>query len=274
MGHFFKNIGDLLKSHNTLGFKTDDIRNTVVFYNPEKNIKRTIIENRKICDFPGIANEELIMPYYEEGKTIPPITRFGYSCECYDREKPQFIMYWMIQPDGRYYADDDGFGAENQSEIQLYAFLDDEGRFEGPFRIRRIGSTMFMGTDLEEQRKWELERGAQESNGSNLTSEQMFGNFKNNSVPILLEEMLEHRDEWRPDQSITFNIPGTNFKGSFRVSVTNRYNVSLGLYREFSDRVVTNYIFHGTEEEVADWMQKPESVKAICNTVEHLMERV
>ena len=262
------------ESQHTLGFETDYLKDKVVFYNPEKNIRRTIIDNRKICDFPGIANEELIMPYYEEGKSIPPITRFGYSCEWYDREKPQFIMYWTIQPDGRYYADDDGFGAENQSEIQLYAFMDDEGRFEGPFRIRKIGSTMFMGTDLEEQSRQEREHRKQESADSNLTSEQIFQNFKNNSVPYLLKSMLDLRDEWRLGQIINFNIPGTNFRGRLQVSVTSRYSVSLGLHREFSDRMVSNYIFSGEETEVADWLQRRESVDKVCDTIEHLMERV
>ena len=95
MGNFFENMSNFFKRHNevkghnvpesretqesrhapesrhTPGFKTDYLRDKVVFYNPGKNIERTLIDNRKICDFPGIANEELIMPHYEEGKTIP-----------------------------------------------------------------------------------------------------------------------------------------------------------------------------------------------------------
>ena len=130
------------------GIKSD----TVIFYNMKKKILRKIIDQGTICDFPGIANEELVLSYYE-GSSISPVTRYHYGCERYDKEGHPFIMYWTVQPDGRYYADADGFGAEYQTEIRLYSFIDDEGEFEGPFRIHSIGNTRFMGTDLEEQYK-------------------------------------------------------------------------------------------------------------------------
>ncbi len=40
---------------------------------------------------------------------------------------------WMVQPDGFYYADEDGFGAEDDKEIWLYALLDETGSFVTPF---------------------------------------------------------------------------------------------------------------------------------------------
>ena len=48
-------------------------------------------------------------------------------------------MLWQIQPDGRYWEDDDGFGGSPDEEVTLYAFLDEEGNFDGPFRIYQVG---------------------------------------------------------------------------------------------------------------------------------------
>lgn len=35
---------------------------------------------------------------------------------------------WQINPDGRYYADDDGFGMTNDREVSLYSYIDRAGR--------------------------------------------------------------------------------------------------------------------------------------------------
>ena len=45
------------------------------------------------------------------------------------------LFKWMYQPDGRYFEDDDGFGAENCEKIILYAYLNEKGRFVTPFAL-------------------------------------------------------------------------------------------------------------------------------------------
>lgn len=40
---------------------------------------------------------------------------------------------WTVQPDGFYYADEDGFGAEDDVEVRLYALINTSGRFVTPF---------------------------------------------------------------------------------------------------------------------------------------------
>lgn len=35
---------------------------------------------------------------------------------------------WQLNPDGRYYMDDDGFGMTSDVEIEIYGFIDTEGR--------------------------------------------------------------------------------------------------------------------------------------------------
>ena len=60
-------------------------------------------------------------------------------------------MIWMIQPDGRYWADDDGFGGSGALEVQLYAYIDENGKFLSKFRIYSLGIKDYFGTDLEEK---------------------------------------------------------------------------------------------------------------------------
>lgn len=55
---------------------------------------------------------------------------------------------WQLNPDGRYYMDDDGFGMTSDVEIEIYAFVDKELNVLVPFR--------YIGGDwkqLEEMRK-------------------------------------------------------------------------------------------------------------------------
>ncbi len=41
---------------------------------------------------------------------------------------------WTLQPDGRYYADEDGFGMEDDDEITLYAYIDSSANILIPFQ--------------------------------------------------------------------------------------------------------------------------------------------
>ena len=46
---------------------------------------------------------------------------------------------WQVQPDGRYFADEDGFGMENCEEIWLRSYLDEKGNFTEPFAYDKKG---------------------------------------------------------------------------------------------------------------------------------------
>lgn len=43
---------------------------------------------------------------------------------------------WMLQPDGRYYQDEDGFGMTDDEEITIYGMIDRTGKAVGRFRRR------------------------------------------------------------------------------------------------------------------------------------------
>lgn len=82
----------------------------------------------KIQNFPGIENGE-----WEETLQYPldNMVRFGFWIDSYQDGKAS--VSWTLQPDGRYFADEDGFGAENLEEITLYSHIDEQGRFTAPF---------------------------------------------------------------------------------------------------------------------------------------------
>jgi hypothetical protein len=56
-------------------------------------------------------------------------------------------VQWQLNPDGRYYMDDDGFGMTDDEEINIYGIIDTEGRVVVKFQ------TINNYKDLEKLRK-------------------------------------------------------------------------------------------------------------------------
>jgi hypothetical protein len=52
-------------------------------------------------------------------------------------------MIWTVRPDGRYWMDSWGFGAEDYEWVELYAYIDENGQFTAPFRLHSIGYRKF-----------------------------------------------------------------------------------------------------------------------------------
>ncbi|MBQ4430781.1 MAG: hypothetical protein II877_04705 [Synergistaceae bacterium] len=107
--------------------------------------KRTIVDyHGKILDFPGIdAKDEITVKRITERDDIEPLIR--YRTEFKRCDDGNIIMIWEVQPDGMYWADEDGYGMTSDEEIRLYSFIDEEGRFTAPFRLYSIGSKQFFG---------------------------------------------------------------------------------------------------------------------------------
>ena len=61
---------------------------------------------------------------------------------------------WQLKPDGRYYMDDDGFGMTDDEEIEIYGFIDTEGRVLVKFRAIKDSSELeTMRQEAEEKVK-------------------------------------------------------------------------------------------------------------------------
>lgn len=115
----------------------------VLFTNPETGEQRLIVDNGGyIMNFPGIVKEDFWTKEITHARNLDPVIRFRTEFSKYDDER--YIMLWQVQPEGRYWADSDGFGWEPDAEILLYAFIDKNGNFMGPFRIYRIDNKKYL----------------------------------------------------------------------------------------------------------------------------------
>lgn len=117
---------------NSLGGYADV---NVWFCKDEKPIRQITDETGKFLNFPGVEPGS-----WEKKLTRPmePVTRFSVSYNPF-KEDGLAEFVWLVQPDGRYWEDEDGFGAENDEEIKLYAKLDQNGQFVTPFWEKEDG---------------------------------------------------------------------------------------------------------------------------------------
>lgn len=128
----------------------------VIFTNERKSITRTIVDNNgAILSFPGVDNANVrgVNP-----RCLEPIVRFRTDFE--RQPDDSILMLWQVQPDGRYWEDEDGFGSTNDEEILLFTTIDTDGCFTGPFRLYRSGATRF--------HSWDLSQGIQAAKRGNM----------------------------------------------------------------------------------------------------------
>ena len=195
--------------------------------------EKFINKDKEFLNFPGIENEELVKKYMN--LSLEKYARFGI---CFDKtDDGRRILIWTVQPDGRYWADDDGFGMEDDDEINLYAYVDDDGNFLSKFRIYDIGNIKFFGTDKEEQVKRELE--TQKDYKKNTTPDEIMREYIDGAFKILLE------NDW-PFYAV-FDIPETNFYVAY-VYIEKRkpnWTMSVNLGRRIANSleyICTTYI--------------------------------
>ncbi len=113
---------------------------SVCFVDERRGIYRTIVDQGgNIRDFPGIVQEGTWVKDVSPNALLPEVhfeTRF-------EARDDGWLVLWEIQPDGRYWEDESGFGAEQDVEVVLYTFLDREGNFTGPFKLYKYGIRRF-----------------------------------------------------------------------------------------------------------------------------------
>lgn len=116
----------------------------MIMTNSAKGIIKTIVKDHEFRDFPGMEEDEIWLSEWTSKN--PPANWVSYSIEIVPQENGSFLLLWKIQPDGRYWADEGGYGWENDKEIRLYCTLYDKGRFLHPFRLYSIGNRSFFTT--------------------------------------------------------------------------------------------------------------------------------
>ncbi len=109
-----------------------------IFVDENKGIRKYIIKEMDFIDFPGIENEKEISKISKIGKRIVEGAlkpNIYYGCDFELLSDGRILMEWTLQPDGRYWEDEDGFGGTNDIEITLYSHIDINGNFVEPFKI-------------------------------------------------------------------------------------------------------------------------------------------
>ena len=106
---------------------------SVYFVDEKRGIRKQLVNsNGVIQNFPGFSDKEKLAKLVGEKVLIPQI-RFRTS---FEKQDSGWKMFWQIQPDGRYWEDEDGFGGTNDEEVTLFTYVDENGDFTGPFQLR------------------------------------------------------------------------------------------------------------------------------------------
>jgi len=134
--------------HSEYLFKVDY---TVNFTNEIKNIKKQIVDrDGNILDFPGVEYTDALKA--ELGRrVIEPIVKYEAIFE--KLNDGRLIMVWTVRPDGRYWMDSWGFGAEDYESLSLYTYIDSDGNFTMPFKLYSIGYQCFGEHRLKDDAK-------------------------------------------------------------------------------------------------------------------------
>lgn len=102
-------------------------------------IQKVIDDKGNIINFPGIVEDERI----ENERRVKIFKDIRYEASFKKLENNTYLMEWLIQPNGMYWMDEDGFGIEDDQLISLYSIIDSNGRFIKPFELYQIGNVKY-----------------------------------------------------------------------------------------------------------------------------------
>lgn len=95
----------------------------------DPSFRRCIVNaNGQIENFPGIVKGD-----WEKELEYPLNTTTQFRFWIFPFKEGKALVDWTLQPDGRYFEDEDGFGGENINEITLHSHLNHNGVFTEPF---------------------------------------------------------------------------------------------------------------------------------------------
>ncbi len=82
-------------------------------------------------------NWESIKDLPEDVLRVARLHSFHFPGYIYNYENGVAEVDWQLQPDGRYYMDEDGFGMTSDKEINIHGAIDREGRVVRKFSLER-----------------------------------------------------------------------------------------------------------------------------------------
>lgn len=109
---------------------------------------RYILNNNTKTAFEFMSRGQYLMTVKEEDIEWSTLKELPEDVQ--NNARTQFAMYptfvegfsngvarvrWQINPDGRYWMDDDGFGMTSDVEVEIYGYINKEGKVVGKFRL-------------------------------------------------------------------------------------------------------------------------------------------
>jgi len=107
-------------------------------------IQKVIDEKGNIINFPGIIEDERI----NKERRVEIFEDVRYEAEFKRLNDDTYLMIWLIQPNGFYWMDEDGFGIEDDKAISLYSLIDKNGNFMKLFELYQIGNLKYTNESI------------------------------------------------------------------------------------------------------------------------------
>jgi len=113
---------------------------SVAFVDESRGLRKLLVDAEGVIrNFPGICREDFWVRQVSP-KALEPRVRYRTD---FEQRGNKWIMRWTVQPDGDYWRDSSGFGAEDDEEVVLYTYVDGNGDFTGPFRLYELGDRCY-----------------------------------------------------------------------------------------------------------------------------------
>lgn len=95
----------------------------------DSSFRVEMVRNQQFVNFPGLAHGK-----WEKNLAMSSVNKSNrFASYVYPFVGDKAVFRWMVQPDGRYWEDEDGYGMTPDNEVVLYALFNKEGRFITPF---------------------------------------------------------------------------------------------------------------------------------------------
>ena len=230
----------------------------IIMENPKLGIRKTIVDNQgRIKGFPGIEHPDVVFSY--AGGYMENQIRFRSSITLLDG---QYALIWQIQPDGRYWEDDDGFGMTTDDEVDLYARFDEKGKFTEPFRVYSVGSHMFYGTDKEEQLAQQLSM-----------KDDPLKSLQNQAVEML--KVMQEKICVPKEAKLVYSVPGTIYQVDMELTRdSNEWYVSMGIKRANSGVTQIRSLEFLPLEEMRAYLQTEKAREAAIEAYTYLYHSI
>ena len=115
-------------------FITDDESHDCWLWNEQTSTLYPIVEggNAVFCTIDDIG--EAAIKHIRENRPSWNLEAY-YRLWIFKDKKGLYRVEWTVQPDGRYYADEDGYGMTDDEEIIIHGYIDAQARVIGKFKL-------------------------------------------------------------------------------------------------------------------------------------------